>query len=100
MMMKNSSHPTHRQIVTCLYETFNRGDIKSFMKQLADNLDWNESENFMLWDRSPYRTPAAVAEGVFKRLSAQIRGCLVTPTAIFDAGDTIVVLGRAKGMFN
>jgi ketosteroid isomerase-like protein len=100
MMMQNSAQPTPRQIVEWLYEAFNACDLKAMTEQLADDLDWNESENFMLSDRSPYRTPVAVAEGVFKRLAAQVRGCRVTPTAIFDAGETIVVLGRAKGMFN
>jgi ketosteroid isomerase-like protein len=99
-MMQNPARPTPRQIIEGLYEAFNSCDLKAMTDQLADNLDWNESENFMLSDRSPYRTPAAVAEGVFKRLAAQIRGCLVTPSAIFDAGETIVVLGRATGMFN
>lgn len=99
-MVQAPSNPSPRQVVECVYEAFNRGDSKTLMEKLADHLEWNESENFMLWDRSPYRTPAAVAEGVFRRLAAQIRGCVATPTAIFDVGDTIVVFGRAKGTFN
>lgn len=99
-MKQNSAHSTPRQVVECLYEAFNRGDLKTIVEQLANTLDWHESENCMLWDRSPYLTPAAVEEGVFGRLAVQLRGCLATPITMFEVGDTILALGRIKGMFN
>ncbi len=98
--MQHSAHPTPQQIVEHLYRAFNRGDFKTMIEHLADKFDWNVSDNFLLWDPTPYRTPAAAAAALFKCLVAQVRGCVAIPTDLFDAGETIVVLGRVKGMFN
>jgi ketosteroid isomerase-like protein len=87
-------------VVERLYEGFRSGDATMVMDQLADDLDWHEAENFMLSDRNPYRTPAAVAEGVFSRLRSAIRDYEADPVRIFDAGEAVIVLGRSKGMFN
>jgi uncharacterized protein len=86
------------EVVERLYDAFARGDAAGIMAQLHDELDWNEAENFMLSDRNPYRTPAAVADGVFRRLATDVRDYEATPTEIFDAGDVIVALGRSKGI--
>ena len=86
------------EVVKRLYAAFESGDGAAIMAQLHDKLDWNESENFMLSDRNPYRTPAAVAEGVFQRLATELRGYEATPTEMFDAGDVIVAIGRSKGI--
>ena len=90
--------PTGLEVVERLYDAFVRGDGQAIMALLDDELDWNEAENFMLSDRNPYRTPAAVAEGVFGRLASDVRDYEALPSEIFDAGDVIVALGRSKGI--
>ena len=85
-------------VVERLYDAFVRRDSEAIMAQLDDQIEWYEAENFMLSDRNPYRTPAAVADGVFRRLATDVRDYEALPTEIFDAGEVIVALGRSKGV--
>jgi ketosteroid isomerase-like protein len=82
------------EVVERLYDAFARGDAAGIMARLHDELDWNEAENFMLSDRNPYRTPAAVADGVFRRLATDVRDYEATPTEIFVAGRSITSTTR------
>ncbi|WP_269716369.1 nuclear transport factor 2 family protein [Caulobacter sp. NIBR2454] len=86
------------ELVKHFYDSFVRGDIDAVLATLSDDLDWRESENFLLGDRNPYRTPAAVAEGVFKRVAAEFQDYVAGPDELIDAGDTIVAVGRSKGV--
>ncbi len=86
-------------VVKRLYDAFKIGDAKAILAQLHEQLEWNEAENFMLSDRNPYRTPAAVADGVFRRLATDVEGYEAMPTEIFDAGDVIIAIGRSSGTF-
>lgn len=90
--------PTSLEVVQQLYDAFVRGDATAIMALLADDLEWHEAENFMLSDRNPYRTPLAVAEGVFARLAADVRDYEASPDELFDAGNVIVGIGRSKGV--
>lgn len=61
-------------------------------------IEWNEAESFIYADRNPYRSPAAVAEGVFGRLVADWENYKATATTILEADDDNVVgLGRSTG---
>lgn len=90
--------PAGLEVVKKLYSAFVQGDAEAIMAQLHDEIDWNEAENFMLSDGNPYRTPSAVADGVFRRLATEVRDYEALPTEIFDAGDVIIALGRSKGI--
>lgn len=100
MTSRENQRTAARDVVERMYEGFRSGDATMVTDQLADDLEWHEAENFMLSDRNPYRTPAAVAEGVFGRLRSAIRDYEADPVRIFDAGEAVIVLGRSKGMFN
>lgn len=84
-------------VVQRLYEAFVQGDASLIMEQLHESLEWNESDNFMLAEGNPYRTPQAVADGVFRRLATEIQDYQATPTEIFNAGAVVVAIGRSKG---
>ncbi|KMS53558.1 ketosteroid isomerase [Novosphingobium barchaimii LL02] len=97
MSTETPTFPAGIQVVNQLYAAFVREDPAAIMALLNDDLDWRESENFMLSDRNPYRTPAAVADGVFRRLATDVQGYEALPSEIFDAGSVVIALGRSKG---
>jgi len=97
-MTNTIEKPIALDVVRGLYAAFERGDATGIMAQLNEELDWNEAENFMLSDGNPYRTPDAVAQGVFGRLATELRDYEATPTELFDAGDVVVAIGRSKGI--
>ncbi|QJU58245.1 SnoaL-like domain-containing protein [Sphingomonas sp. AP4-R1] len=96
--MKNEDTTTPSAVVNALYDGFERADATAIMELLADELDWRESDNFMLADRNPYRTPQAVADGVFGRLAGQFRDYEAAPTEIFPVGEVVIAIGRSKGV--
>lgn len=57
-------------VIKRLYAAFARGDLAGALSEIHENIEWNEAENFIYADRNPYRSSAAVAEGVFGRLVA------------------------------
>lgn len=85
-------------VVKRFYDSFVQGDIDAVVACLSDQLDWRESENFFLGDRNPYLTPAAVVEGVFKRIAKEFKDYQAGPTELIDAGDVVVAVGRSKGI--
>ena len=85
-------------VVKKFYDSFVQGDIDAVVSTLSDNLDWRESENFLLGDRNPYLSPAAVVEGVFNRIAREFQDYQAGPTELIDAGDVVVAVGRSKGI--
>lgn len=97
MSIENPTFPAATHVVNQLYAAFVRQDSAAIMALLDDDLDWREAENFMLSDRNPYRTPAAVADGVFRRLATDVQDYEALPSEIFDAGNVVIAMGRSKG---
>lgn len=58
------------------------------------NIVWTVAESLPYADRNPYRGPQAVVEGVFMRLGQEWNGFRVNVEQTFDAGDTVVAIGR------
>lgn len=85
------------EVIKNLYAAFDRNDGASILALLSPELNWNEAENFTLSDRNPYQTPEAVADGVFGRLSTMLNNYVVKIPELFDAGDTIIAVGRMQG---
>jgi len=85
-------------IVKKFYDSFVEGNIEAVVATLSDDLDWRESENFLLGDRNPYLTPAAVVDGVFGRIAKEFQDYVAGPTELIDAGDVVVAVGRSKGI--
>jgi len=92
------SEQTGIVVVKKFYDSFVQGDIEAVVSTLSDNLDWRESENFLLGDRNPYLSPAAVVEGVFNRIAREFQDYQAGPTELIDAGDVVVAVGRSKGI--
>ncbi len=92
------SNGTDFAVVKEFYDSFVRGDIDAVIATLSDDLDWRESENFLLGDRNPYLSPAAVVEGVFGRIAKEFQDYQAGPTELIDGGNVVVAVGRSKGI--
>lgn len=92
------SDRTDFAVVKDFYDSFVRGDIDAVVATLSDDLDWRESENFLLGDRNPYLSPAAVVEGVFGRIAKEFQDYQAGPTELIDGGKVVVAVGRSKGI--
>jgi ketosteroid isomerase-like protein len=84
-------------VIRGMYESFSTGDVTSVLGQMHQHIEWREAENFIYADRSPYRGPQAVLEGVFMRLASEWADFKVMPEEWLDAGNHIVVLGTYSG---
>jgi uncharacterized protein len=86
------------QAIRDLYAAFARGDAAAVLAMFAADIVWNEAENVVYADRNPYQGPQQVAEGVFGRILSDFEGFTVTPEQIVHEGDTVVALGRYRGV--
>jgi uncharacterized protein len=84
-------------VIRGIYESFGTGDVASVLGQMHQHIEWREAENFIYADRSPYRGPQAVLEGVFMRLASEWADFKVMPEEWLDAGNHVVVLGTYSG---
>jgi uncharacterized protein len=84
-------------VIRGMYESFSKGDVTSVLGQMHQHIEWCQAENFIYADRSPYRGPQAVLEGVFMRLASEWADFKVMPEEWLDAGNHIVVLGTYNG---
>ena len=84
-------------VVRSVYDNFAQGDIPAVLAVLAPDLEWVESPHEFLPHRGTHRTPDEVAANVFGMVMANFDTFAVVPDQIHDAGDTVVVEGRAVG---
>jgi uncharacterized protein len=85
--------------VEAFYAAMGRGDIPAIIGALDPNIVWNEAENFVYADRSPYVGVDAVLTGLFARLGGEWDGFSAVPHELVDGGDTVVALGRYGGVY-
>jgi ketosteroid isomerase-like protein len=91
--------PSNREFMRSLYDAFARGDADTVLGALDPEIVWTEAENSVYADRSPYRGPQQVAEGVFMRLATEWDGFSVRPETFVEDGDTVVSFGRYRGTY-
>jgi ketosteroid isomerase-like protein len=87
------------ETVRAFYQAMARGDIESALGILDPAVEWNEAENFLYSDGNPYVGPHAILQGVLARLGGEWDGFSAVPEQILDAGDTVVSLGRYRGVY-
>lgn len=87
------------QLIRSLYDAFGRGDAGSVLGMLHPRIVWMEAESIPYSDRNPYVGPQAVAEGVFGRIVSEWDGFTVTAERLVTEGDTVVAMGRYRGVF-
>ncbi|HEY1607388.1 MAG TPA: nuclear transport factor 2 family protein [Allosphingosinicella sp.] len=85
-------------LVRSIYDAFAAGDIPGVLGRMAPDMEWNEAENFPYADGNPYVGADAIVSGVFMRLGGEWDGFAAVPDEFLDAGDTVIALGRYRGV--
>ena len=84
-------------VVRSVYDNFAKGDIPSVLAVLAPDVEWVEGSQSYLPHRGTHRSPDEVAAKVFGMVVSNFDEFAVIPERIHDAGDVVVVEGRAVG---
>jgi len=84
-------------VVRSIYENFAKGDIPAVLAVLAPDVEWVESPQEYLPHRGTHRSPAAVAGTVFAMVVNHFDEFAVVAEQFHNAGDVVVVEGRAVG---
>ena len=85
------------QAMRGLYEAFSRGDLNTLEEGLSRNILWNEAENSLYSAGNPYRSFAAIRDGVLLPPTRDYDDFRVDVEQMLDAGDTVVTTGRYRG---
>lgn len=85
------------QAASRLYDAFNRGDLQAFEQGVSKDLVWNEAESSLNCQGNPYRSFAAVRDGVFAPTLQDFQGFQVDLEQLIDAGDYVIGTGRYRG---
>ena len=85
------------QAVRGLYDAFNRGDLATLERGFSRELLWNEAENSLYSGGNPYRSFAAVRDGVFAPTHRDFGNFRCTVEQLLDAGDFVIATGRYRG---
>lgn len=85
-------------LVRAIYDAFAAGDIAGVLARMGPDMVWNEAENFPYADGNPYCGPEAILGGIFARLGSEWDGFAAVPEELLDAGETMVALGRYRGI--
>ena len=85
--------------IEALYSAMGRGDIPFMMANFDPRIVWNEAENFVYADHSPYVGVETLLSGLFARLAGEWDGFAAVPHEIVDGGETVVALGRYGGVY-
>ena len=80
-----------------LYEAFARGDLDGFERGLSRDIVWNEAENSLYSAGNPYRSFAAIRDGVFAPVDRDYEGFRLELQQLLDAGDYVIGTGRYRG---
>jgi len=86
-------------VIQGIYDAFAAGDVAGVLGRMSPDIVWNEAENFPYADGNPYTGPDAVAHGVFARCGSEWDGFAVVVEELLDAGDSVVALGRYRGIY-
>lgn len=86
------------QAVRGLYDAFNRGDLADLERGFSRDLLWNEAENSLYSGGNPYRSFAAVRDGVFAPTKRDFEDFRCNVEQLLDAGDFVIGTGRYRGV--
>lgn len=84
-------------LVRSIYDNFARGDVESVLAALDPEVEWIESDLDILPQRGTHRGLSSVATAVFGQVMSAFEEFAVVPERVYDAGETVIVEGRAIG---
>lgn len=85
------------QFARKLYDAFNSGDLDTFSRGLSNDLIWNEADNSLYSAGNPYRSFAAVLDGVFKPTERDFASFRCDLEQLIDGGEFVIGTGRYRG---
>lgn len=85
------------QAIRSLYDAFNRGDLDTLERGFSRGLTWNEADNSLYCAGNPYRSFAAVRDGVFMPTNSDFDGFRCEVEQLIDGGDYVIGTGRYRG---
>ena len=81
-----------------LYEAFDRGDFPTIEKGVSKTVLWNEADNSLYCEGSPYRSFAEIYEKVFTPNARDFDNFRLEIDRFLDASDNhVVAAGRYRG---
>ncbi len=84
-------------VVRGIYDNFAAGDIPAVLAAMDPAIEWVESPQTYLPHHGTHHGPAEVAAAVFGMVVEHFDEFVVVGEVFHDAGDVIVVEGRAMG---
>jgi ketosteroid isomerase-like protein len=84
-------------LVRGIYDDFAKGDIPAVLAALAPDVEWVENPQTYLPHHGTHHGPAEVATRVFGMVMEHFDEFVVLAEVFHDAGDVVVVEGRAVG---
>jgi uncharacterized protein len=84
-------------LVATVYENFAKGDIPAVLRVLSPDIEWMEASQDYLPHHGTHHGPIEVAGNVFQMVVDRFEEFAVIPERFHDAGDVVVVEGRAAG---
>jgi hypothetical protein len=84
-------------VVASVYENFAKGDIPAVLDALSPDVEWVEASQQYLPHHGSHNGPEEVAAKVFQMVVDHFDEFAVIPEHFHDAGEVVVVEGRAVG---
>lgn len=85
------------RLVRSVYDNFVKGDIPAVLGALDPEVEWVESDHAYLPFSGTHRGPGSIVAGVFAVVMEHFEEFAVVPERFHDAGEVVVVEGRAVG---
>lgn len=86
-------------VIQTFYEAMGRGDVGTVLGLMDENIEWNEMDNFVYADHSPYVGPNAILNGLFMRLVTEWEGFKAVPEQFLSNADSVAAVGRYHGTY-
>ena len=87
-------------VVQGMYDAFAVGDVPTVVAAMADDIVWNEAENFPYADGNPYVGSQAIVEGVFGRIVTEWEYWGLDLQDTIQDGNRIAIFGRYNAKHN
>lgn len=95
-----SDNPDNLSVIKQVYEDFAAGNIEGVTAVMAEDIVWNEAENFPYADGNPYEGSDAIVQGVFARLGGEWEGWSLKDLEFHPvADDMVLVTGRYNAKY-
>ncbi len=89
-MTNNSS------FINSLYAAFKRGEVKAILDNLDPSIEWASNGDAKVIPWGGRRSGVAGVASFFKSLADNLDFEVFEPRDFFDAGDTVIVIGRTR----